>query len=186
MNKISHQTKLAQNTTKMVEKVYKLEMRECGDWVELIALSDAIDEGRMCPIPKGWELLPSEKNGYDERAILTNIKNRCESFERRYRRDDILGSRISSSDPNPNLPYEIGTIPCYGPAEKRYKGDLIEYSIPGIRIWSDGEFERLKHFANIETILTMGIGDYCGYCGSFLGRNGEDRYGWECPYCGGV
>lgn len=33
--------------------------------------------------------------------------------------------------------------------------------------------------------LGCGVGDYCLYCGTFNGAEGEYRQGWDCYSCGG-
>ena len=48
-----------------------------------------------------------------------------------------------------------------------------------------GEFCWIKQSYFKETVkLGCGKGDYCLYCGTFNGAEGEHRQGWDCYSCG--
>jgi hypothetical protein len=49
-----------------------------------------------------------------------------------------------------------------------------------------GDFCLIKpQYFKVVTEYLCGDGDYCGYCGTFNGSNGESRVGYDCCLCGG-
>jgi len=161
-----------------IEERYNVAVREWGDWLELIPMGDYLMEGRYPSPPKGWHIVPPFNGG---KPWLTNLEEK--QFNDRYRREGVRAS--VRTNPDPNLPWEIGVVAVAGPARLKRIGNIQQSHAPAILIWSDGKIDYCKEWYPRDIFQDCGPGDYCGYCGSFLGKEGEDRMGWQCPHCGG-